>query len=216
MIQFDTRNIRHVLCLGAHSDDIEIGCGGTLLSLLASNPGLKVWWVVLSGDAKRTRESRASAKFFLRNATVSKVLTKEFRISYFPFEGSKIKTFFESLKKLPNPELVLTHYGEDRHQDHRLVSELTWNTFRDHFILEYEIPKFDGDLGQPNVFVPLEEQVCLEKTNAVCRFFQTQNNKHWFSTDTFLGLMRLRGIECASPTRYAEAFYARKLVLGTC
>jgi LmbE family N-acetylglucosaminyl deacetylase len=215
MVQLPFEKVRTVLCLGAHSDDIEIGCGGTLLSMLGSNPGLKVSWVVLSGRGQRTKEARRSAQFFLRKAASSRVVTKQFQISYFPFEGAKIKGFFESLKKLPNPDLILTHYREDRHQDHRLVSDLTWNTFRDHIILEYEIPKFDGDLGQPNVFVPLEEEVCLQKTNALCRFFQTQNNKHWFSADTFMGLMRLRGIECVSPTRYAEAFYARKLVLGT-
>ncbi|HTL18036.1 MAG TPA: PIG-L family deacetylase, partial [Patescibacteria group bacterium] len=141
-------------------------------------------------------------------------ITKPFRISYFPYEGAKIKNFFETLKKLPNPDLIFTHYRDDLHQDHRVISDLTWNTFRDHLILEYEIPKFDGDLGQPNVFVPLEEQTCLKKVNAVCRFFRTQSNKHWFSEDTFLALMRLRGIECASRTRFAEAFYARKLVLG--
>ena len=215
MIQFDTNGIKHVLCLGAHSDDIEIGCGGTLLRMLRANLGLTVSWIVLSGGGGRTQEARRSAQLFLRNSAASKLLTKRFQTSYFPFQGAKIKVFFESLKRLPSPDVVFTHYREDRHQDHRLVSDLTWNTFRDHFILEYEVPKFDGDLGQPNVFVPLEEKICLEKTDNLCRIFQTQNNKHWFSADTFLGLMRLRGIECASVTRYAEAFYARKLVLGT-
>lgn len=215
MVGLPLNKIRSVLCLGAHADDIEIGCAGTVLRLIDSNPALKVVWVVLSGGGKRTQEARRSARFFLRNAAASRVVTKQFRISYFPFEGVRIKTFFESLKKLPNPDLIFTHYRDDRHQDHRFVSDVTWNTFRDHFILEYEIPKFDGDLGQPNVFVPLEEEVCLEKANAVCRLFKTQNDKHWFSSDTFVGLMRLRGIECASPSRYAEAFYSRKLVLSS-
>jgi LmbE family N-acetylglucosaminyl deacetylase len=214
MVAIPCGRFKTLLCLGAHSDDIEIGCGGTLLRMIKANPGLKISWIVLSAGGQRTTEARRSAQFFLRNAATARLAIKQFRISYFPFEGAKIKRFFESLKKLSNPDLVLTHYREDRHQDHRLVSDFTWNTFRDHFILEYEIPKFDGDLGQPNVFVPLAEEVCLEKANAVCRIFRSQNKKHWFSPDTFMGLMRLRGIECASPTRYAEAFYARKLVLG--
>jgi LmbE family N-acetylglucosaminyl deacetylase len=215
MVEIPCGKFKTLLCLGAHSDDIEIGCGGTLLRMIKANPGLKISWVVLSAGGKRTTEARRSAQFFLGNAATVRVTIKQFRTSYFPFEGAKIKRFFESLKKLPKPDLILTHYREDRHQDHRLVSDLTWNTFRDHLILEYEIPKFDGDMGQPNVFVSLEEKTCLEKVGAVCRFFKTQNNKHWFSEDTFLGLMRLRGIECASPTRYAEAFHVRKLMLGT-
>jgi LmbE family N-acetylglucosaminyl deacetylase len=215
MIALPLERIQTVLCLGAHSDDIEIGCGGTLLNMMQAKPDLKVFWVVLSGGSGRTREARLSAKSFLRNSGKgSRVITRQFPISHFPFQGSKIKRFFETLKRLPNPDLIFTHYRDDRHQDHRMVSDLTWNTFRDHLILEYEVPKYDGDLGQPNVFVRLPESVCREKVETVCKMFKTQSNKHWFTPDTFLGLMRLRGIECVSTTRYAEAFYARKILLG--
>ena len=213
MLELDPTRAKRILCLGAHSDDIEIGCGGTLLKLTRDNPGLSVVWVVFSAEGQRAKEARRSAGSFLRHAATSKVLMKQFRMSYFPFEGPKIKDCFERLKKLCQPDIVFTHHRDDRHQDHRLVSDLTWNTFRDHVILEYEIPKYDGDGGQPNVFVPLEPEICREKVASLCRFFQTQSNKHWFSEDTFLSLMRLRGIECASETKYAEAFYGRKLTL---
>ena len=205
--------VSKVLCLGAHADDIEIGCGGTILRLLSERPGLSVSWVVFSADRFRAVEAKRSARCFLKGAGRQKVIVKDFRESFFPFRGEAIKEYFEELKGMVQPDLIFTHYREDRHQDHRLLSDLTWNTFRDHVILEYEIPKYDGDLGNPNFYVPLEEEFCRRKIEHVCRFFQTQNNKHWFTADTFLALMRLRGIECAAKTKYAEAFYARKLVL---
>jgi len=205
--------VSKVLCLGAHADDIEIGCGGTILRLLSERPGLSILWVVFSAHGSRATEAKRSARCFLKGAGRQKVIVKDFRESFFPFRGEAIKEYFEELKGMVQPDLVFTHYREDRHQDHRLLSDLTWNTFRDHVILEYEIPKYDGDLGNPNFYVPLEEEICRRKIEQVCRFFQTQNNKHWFTADTFLALMRLRGIECASRTKYAEAFYARKLVL---
>lgn len=212
MIEFSLERVQRILCLGAHSDDIEIGCGGTLLKLAEQRPGLEVVWVVFSASGRRAVEARRSARAFLQGVARKRVLLKQFRMSYFPFEGTKIKEFFERLKDVTQPDVVFTHYREDRHQDHRVLSDLAWNSFRNHLILEYEIPKYDGDLGLPNLFVPIEEEVCRRKVEYLCRHFQTQSNKHWFGSDTFLALMRLRGLECASETKYAEAFYARKIV----
>lgn len=214
MLPLDITRAKHILCLGAHPDDIEIGCGGTILKLTRERSDLVVWWVVFNADGQRRTEARTSARSFLSHAVREQVITKNFRNGFFPFAGGRIKEFFESLKARVAPDLIFTHYRHDRHQDHRTISDLTWNTFRDHFILEYEIPKYDGDLGQPNVFVPLEQEICREKARSIRRYFLSQSNKHWLSEDTFLGLMRLRGIECASETKYAEAFYGRKLTLA--
>jgi LmbE family N-acetylglucosaminyl deacetylase len=205
--------MRRVLCVGAHSDDIEIGCGGTVLELIRQNPEREFYWAVFSGDRERRTEARASARAFLKGAVVRKIRTAGFRISYFPVRWEKIKDLFEQIRAEFNPDLVLTHYRQDRHQDHRVLSDLAWNTFRDHVVLEYEIPKYDGDLGTPNVYMPLSQEICQKKVQYLCRFFQTQGNKHWFSEDTFLSLMRIRGIECASTTKYAEAFYGRKITM---
>jgi LmbE family N-acetylglucosaminyl deacetylase len=210
MIQVPLDNVETILCLGAHSDDIEIGCGATILKLTRQRPGIAVWWVVFTADGKRQAETKKSARAFLRDAGKSQVIIKQFRNSYFPFEGAAIKDFFESLKSRVKPDLIFTHFREDRHQDHRLVSDLTWNTFRNHLILEYEIPKYDGDFASPNFFVPLDEPLATEKADNLCRYFQTQSNKHWFDRDTFLALMRLRGMECCA--KHAEAFYVRKLI----
>jgi LmbE family N-acetylglucosaminyl deacetylase len=214
MIEFPFPSRGRVLCLGSHSDDIEIGCGGTLLKLVRASPKLEVTWVVFSAEGARKREAEGSAKSFLAKAARAQVRVESFRASYFPFQAEQIKEVCESLKSI-QPDVVFTHFREDRHQDHRVVSDLTWNTFRNQLILEYEIPKYDGDLGTPNLFVQLERREAQRKVRNVCRHFQTQANKHWFSEDTFLGLMRLRGMECASPTGYAEAFYCRKIVLGS-
>lgn len=201
-----------VLALGAHSDDIEIGCGGALLSLLAARPGSFVTWVVFGAAGARAAEARASAARFL-GATAAEVRVFEHRDGFFPAEGVAIKERFEELKTLPAPDLIFTHYRDDRHQDHRTLSDLAWNTWRGHTILEYEIPKYDGDLGSPNLFVPLTEPVAARKVALLMEGFATQRSKRWFTEDTFFGLMRLRGIECPTPTRHAEAFYARKLAL---
>jgi LmbE family N-acetylglucosaminyl deacetylase len=203
-----------ILCLGAHSDDIEIGCGGTILRLLSYYPNLDVYWVVFSSGRAREREARTSAALFLKHAKRRKVVVSHFRDGFFPYEGAKVKEFFERLKKKVNPDLIFTHYRADRHQDHRTISDLTWNTWRQHLVLEYEIPKYDGDLGSPNCFVPLTREICSRKIKYICDVFQTQSNKAWLTTDTFQGLMRLRGVECAAPDKYAEAFYCRKFVLG--
>lgn len=203
-----------ILCVGAHSDDIEIGCGATLLGLLAEHPRASVHWVVLSSEGRRGGEARRSAARFLGRRRGANVVVKAFRNGYFPFVGAEIKDFFETLKREVSPDVVFTHYRDDRHQDHRVVSDLTWNTFRDHLVLEYEVPKYDGDLGAPNLFVPANGRIARRKAGLVLSSFPSQRDKHWFTEEVFLGLMRLRGMECASPTGFAEAFYARKTVLG--
>jgi len=209
----NTPPFRRLLCLGAHSDDIEIGCGGTMLKLLHEYSDLSVHWVVFSSGEERAREARASADRFLEGAEKKNVVVRNFRTSFFPYEGLKIKECFEAIKDDFSPDIIFTHYGKDLHQDHRVLSELTWNTFRSHLILEYEIPKYDGGLGSPNVFVHLDEPTCRKKVEIILESFRTQAEKQWFSADAFLSLLRLRGIESDAPTRYAEAFYCRKLVL---
>jgi LmbE family N-acetylglucosaminyl deacetylase len=200
--------------LGAHSDDIEIGCGGTILALLDRYPHVSIRWVVFSATEDRACEARDSAAAFLASAGEKEVVVKSYRDGFFPFLGAQIKDEFEAIKRDFVPDLILTHFRDDRHQDHRLVSDLTWNTFRNHLILEYEIPKYDGDLGQPNFFVPLEEAICSRKIRTLTDCFRSQRGKQWFDEQTFSALMRLRGMEANSPTRYAEAFYCRKAVLG--
>lgn len=202
-----------VLCLGAHSDDLEIGCGGTILKLIASGRMLRIHWVVLSATGDRESEARASAARLL-DGTEHHLDIKAFRDGFFPYVGYEVKQYFEDQKQQWLPDVIFTHYRNDRHQDHRVISDLTWNTFRDHLILEYEIPKYDGDLGSPNVFVPLDEATCRRKVDDIVKHFQTQRNRHWFTEDTFLALLRLRGIESGAPDGYAEAFYSRKAVLA--
>jgi LmbE family N-acetylglucosaminyl deacetylase len=201
-----------VLAIGSHADDIEIGCGGTLLRLAAANPGLEVHWVVLSAAGQRAEEARTGAREFLRDVAESHVSIESFRDSFFRY-GGEVKEYFETLKSRVSPDLILTHHGSDRHQDHQLVAELTWNTFRDHLILEYEIPKYDGDLGAPNVFVALDPETAGRKVALLLETFRSQREKRWFSEDVFLALMRLRGMEANSAGDLAEAFYSRKLVL---
>ena len=202
-----------LLCVGAHADDIEIGCGGTILTLAAVRP-IDATWVVLSSDDLREREARAAAARFLAKAQSSSVDVQRFRNGFFPHEGAKIKDYFESLKARPAFDLILTHTADDRHQDHRVVNELTWNTFRNHTVLEYEIPKYDGDLGRPSVFVPLTKAVLAEKVRIAMESFASQRDKHWFSEELFRGLARVRGMECAAPDGHAEAFHARKVVVS--
>jgi LmbE family N-acetylglucosaminyl deacetylase len=202
-----------VLCLGAHSDDIEIGAGATLLNLIASGVLLEVHWCVLSGTGEREKEARDSAADFLKDATKSQVEILSFRDGFFPEHGEAIKSWFETLKLKANPDVIFTHYRDDGHQDHRQVSRLTRNTFRDHCILEYEIPKWDGDLGQPNFYVPVSADVLRRKIDLLNLHFGSQRSKQWFDSETFLGLARLRGVECRASERYAEAFFARKLTL---
>ena len=202
-----------LLAIGAHSDDIEIGCGGTILKLIEQGALSEVCWVVLTGETKRADEAGRSAHALLGDIPVSRVILQGFRDGYFPYDGAEIKRFFEELKGELAPDVILTHQRSDLHQDHRVTCELTWNTFRDHLILEYEIPKYDGDMGVPNLFVPLEESVCRTKIDHLKTHFASQSSKRWFSEDLFSGLLRLRGMECNSPTSYAEAFYCRKAML---
>lgn len=204
----------HALCLGAHSDDIEIGCGGTIMRLVASRRPLEVTWVVFSSGAKRSHEARTSAELFLHGACKKRIIIKNFRNAFFPQCVTQIKEFFEVLKKQYSPDIIFTHCRQDLHQDHRTLSELTWNTFRNHSILEYEIPKYDGDLGSPNSFVVLDPKTCRHKISYLLRVFGTQRGKHWFTADAFEALLRIRGLECCSPTRFAEAFYVRKQLLS--
>jgi LmbE family N-acetylglucosaminyl deacetylase len=203
------------LFLGAHCDDIEIGCGGTVLELLARYPKADVDWIVLSSGKGRAAEARRAAKLFLERARKPRVTIKDFRNSFFPTEAAEIKEYFEKIKRSLSPDVVFTHHRDDLHQDHRIVGELTWNTFRDHLILEYEIPKYDGGLGSPNVFVPLTRRAADRKIEIVMKTFESQRSKTWFSAETFNALMRLRGIECNAAHGIAEAYYARKVVMKT-
>lgn len=201
-----------VLCLGAHCDDVEIGCGATLLRLAESVPDMIVRWVVFSGDDTRRGEAAAAAEEFLAGVERREIILHRFRESYFPWDGGAIKAAFEELKSFA-PSLVFTHYRGDLHQDHRTVAELTWNAFRNHLILEYEVPKYDGDLGNPSLFVPVSEAHAEHKISAICRHFRSQAHRAWFSAETFSAMLRLRGIGCNASSGYAEAFYLRKAVL---
>ncbi len=202
-----------LLCIGAHSDDIEIGCGGAILGWLKTVPEVEITWVVLNGSAKRGTEARRSAKALLKQAARSRIVLGSFRDGFLPAQYAKAKEFFQNIKCDHEPDIVLTHYLHDRHQDHRLVAELTWNTWRNHLILEYEIPKYEGDLTQPNVYIPIAEELAIGKVEHLEHHFSSQRNKDWFRADNFLALMRIRGIECRAPSGYAEAFHARKIVL---
>jgi LmbE family N-acetylglucosaminyl deacetylase len=201
-----------LLCLGAHADDIEIGCGGTILRLAAEIPNLVVRWIVFSGAGPRGAEARNSAAAFLEDIAEKQIQVLEFRDGYFPFQGADIKDHFEALKREFDPSLVLTHWQCDAHQDHRVVAELTHNTFRDHLVLEYEIPKYDGDLGNPAFFVPLTRAQMQRKVDTIACHFASQRGRSWFSEETFFALARLRGIGCNAPEGLAEAFYAGKIV----
>lgn len=201
-----------ILCLGSHSDDIEIGCGGTILRLAEQYPGATFHWVVFSATDVRAEEAQRAASLFTSSGRLEGPVIKTFKDGFLPFAGSEVKAVFEELKDI-SPDVIFTHNRKDAHQDHRLIADLTWNTFRDHLILEYEIPKYDGDLGQPTFFVPLKTETYQHKIRLIMETFQSQRSKHWFQQETFLSLMRLRGMECNAPSGYAEAFYCRKLVL---
>jgi len=212
-LQCDAASSLQILCLGAHSDDIEIGCGGTILRLAEQYQNCAFHWVVFNAIGVRKDEAQRGAESFVGSKRLGRIVLKEFRDGFMPFAGADVKDVFEELKQTISPDLILTHHRKDAHQDHRLISDLTWNTFRDHLILEYEIPKYDGDLGQPSVFVPLESEIYEKKVRNIVDTFQSQRTKRWFEESTFLSLMRLRGMECNAPSGYAEAFQCRKLVL---
>jgi LmbE family N-acetylglucosaminyl deacetylase len=211
---FEKQRPVHLMCIGAHSDDLEIGCAGTVLSWLASRRRVVVTWVVLSASGERAGEAHRSANALLRGASRADIELGDFTDGFFPSQYAAVKAFFESLKRHGSPDIILTHRLEDRHQDHRLASELTWNTWRNQLILEYEIPKYEGDLGQPNVFVPLAAPVARRKLSHLGRHFASQRSKDWFDEANFLALLRLRGLECRAPSGHAEAFHARKLRLS--
>jgi LmbE family N-acetylglucosaminyl deacetylase len=202
-----------VLCLGAHADDIEIGAGGAILHWIASGVHVKAHWCVLSASGARAAEAEASAADFLKGAASVKVELAAFRDSHFPYQGSELKDWFAGLKSRVEPDIILTHFREDAHQDHREISQLTWNAFRNHLILEYEIPKWDGDLARPNGYIPLTAEILTRKVDLLMAHFGTQRSKDWFGAETFRGLARLRGIECRAPEGYAEAFTLRKFRL---
>jgi LmbE family N-acetylglucosaminyl deacetylase len=203
----------HILCLGSHADDIEIGCGGTILKLAAEYSDAVFHWVVFSAIGPREEEARRAASQFVEPSRLKGPVLKTFRDGFMPHEGAQVKEVFEEMKRAVTPDLIFTHNRMDAHQDHRVIAELTWNTFRNHMILEYEIPKYDGDLGQPGVFVPLPSEICNTKVRVITDSFPSQHGKRWFESETFFALMRLRGMECNADSGYAEAFYSRKLVL---
>ena len=213
MLSLRSDDVRRILCLGAHPDDIEIGCGGTVLALTEHARNVSVDWVVFSSTPEREREARASADAFLAAAKEKTVVVKNFRDGFFPYVGAPIKECFEQLKEECAPDIIFTPYRNDLHQDHRLISELTWNTFRHHLILEYEIPKYDGDFGSPNLFVPLDASICARKIDYILDASRSQADKHWFSRELFSSVLRLRGMEADASSGYAEAFYCRKTVL---
>jgi LmbE family N-acetylglucosaminyl deacetylase len=202
-----------ILCLGAHCDDIEIGCGGTLLRILAERPGSSVHWVAFASNPEREAEARASASAFLEGAARSRVVIQAFRESYFPQVAAEIKDAFERLKAEVKPDVVFAHHRGDLHQDHRVIAELVWNTFRDHLVAEYEIPKYEGDLGAPNVFFALPDAIARRKVELILRHFPSQASRSWFRAATFEALMRLRGVECNAAEGWAEAFHCRKLTV---
>jgi LmbE family N-acetylglucosaminyl deacetylase len=203
--------VLRILCLGAHCDDIEIGGGGTIMRL-SEEYETRIKWFVFTSTPERAAEAKKSAGYFLQSSRAKEVIVKDFKDGVLPQAIDEVKGLFENLKEF-TPDIIFTHYRNDLHQDHRLLAELTWNTFRDHLILEYEIPKYDGDLGHPNLFVPLDQRLADKKAQAILDNFPSQNSKQWFDKETFLALMRIRGLECASKTRYAEAFYLRKSIV---
>ena len=214
-IQTPSTELSHILCLGAHCDDAEIGCGGALLSILEQNPNnIHVTWVIFTSSESRKKEAIKGAELFTANARSVDIKIFDYRDGFLPYTNGQIKDTFEEVKAgVDTPDLIFTHYRHDRHQDHRLVSELTWNTYRNHPILEYEIPKWDGDMGQPNTFIPLTREQGLQKIRLLQEVYNTQQTKNWFTDDLFWSLMRLRGMECNAPSTIAEGFYSRKLTL---
>jgi LmbE family N-acetylglucosaminyl deacetylase len=200
-----------VLCIGAHCDDIEIGCGATLRALQGSGRKPVIDWVVLSGGAERRKEAQRSMRLLVKPRCRGELQFGQFPDGQFPAAYAEIKRFFESIKSKPGADLILCHQRDDRHQDHRVVNEMVWSTFRDHVVLEYEIPKWDGDLGQPNVYVPIDAKDANAKVEALMKSYPSQANKDWYTRDTFMTMLRLRGLECRSPSGYAEAFHGRKL-----
>ena len=210
--KLDKKGPLNLLFLGAHCDDIEIGCGGTVLRLTKEHEIKHVRWIVFTSTAERRAEADRCAQIFLQNVKSKSIIIKDFKDGVLPQQRGEVKNYFEEIKATYQPDVIFTHYRHDLHQDHRLINELTWNTFRNHLILEYEIQKYDGDVGNPCLFVPVEQEIAEQKVRALLDCFVSQSAKHWFDRETFLALMRIRGVE--SSTRYAEAFYLRKATLS--
>ena len=211
-INFNKEKGLKLLFLGAHCDDIEIGCGGTIIKISSQYEISEVKWVVFASNKERKNEAIISAKKFLAKVTNKEIIILDYKDAFLSQSSFEIKDFFESLKANFDPDVIFTHFRDDRHQDHRLISELTWNTFRDHLVLEYEIPKYDGDLGHPNCFFKLTASEANEKVHCIIDSYKSQTQKHWFDSETFLALMRIRGLESANSAKYSEAFYVRKFV----
>jgi LmbE family N-acetylglucosaminyl deacetylase len=216
VLDLGNRTSFRVLCVGAHCDDIEIGCGATLQVLQDQGRQPVIDWVVLSGTEERRNETRCAMQMLLRPPSRGELLFGDFPDGRFPASYAQLKEFFESLHDKLHPDLILCHARDDRHQDHRIVNEMMWNTFRDHVMLEYEVPKWDGDLGQPNVYVAVDAKAAAAKVDALLGSYATQSGRQWFTRDSFMALLRLRGIECRSPSGYAEAFHGRKLCFKGC
>lgn len=206
-------NVKTIVCIGAHPDDIEIGCGGALLTLLKQNPQRQIHWVICTSNPIRKLEAEKSAQLFLKSAQEFQLHIQNFKDGFLPYQGEAVKSFFESLKLIPSPDLIFTHTSQDSHQDHRLVSELTWNTFRNHFILEYEIAKWEGDLSAKNFYIPITKNTMDEKIQYLHEAYTTQAKKDWFDAETFRGIARLRGLECRASEKYAESFIAKKITV---
>jgi len=200
-----------ILCLGAHCDDIEIGCGGTILKLIQQYDIEEIHWVVFCSNTTRKKEAEESASQFLEGVK-SKVTVHNFKDGYTPAQWSEIKDKFEKLKKIISPDVIFTHTRDDRHQDHRTIHNFTWNTFRNHMILEYEIPKYDGDLTTPALYVEVDRETAERKNRIILESFQSQQNKHWLDDELLNSLMRIRGVESVSESGFAEGFHVRKMV----
>jgi len=201
-----------VLCLGAHPDDVEIGCAGALAALHQAQPSLRFQVAVFCGDPSRVAEARTAAARLL-GERLQGFHAFGLEDGGLPQQAREARSLARSLARL-GPDLVFAHAASDAHQDHRLVRELAWQSFRRATILEYEIPKYDGDLDRPNLYVPLTAKAAADKVELLWESFHSQREKDWFRPEVFLGLMRLRGMECRAPEGYAEAFHARKLVVS--
>lgn len=210
-VDFGKNKKLDILSLGAHCDDIEIGCGGTLLRLINEDRVQHVKWIVFTSTEERKKEAIASAEHFLKNVNSKEIIVLDFKDTVLADSKQEVKLYLQSVKSGFFPDLIFTHHRNDLHQDHKLLSELTWNIFRNHLILEYEIPKYDGDLGHPNFFITLDEHLVSQKIEALLQYYESQKEKHWFDKETFVSLLRVRGLEIASPTRYAEAFHVKKV-----
>lgn len=201
-----------VVALGAHADDIEIGAGGLIQRLVADTPSLSIRWLVASATPERRREAEKASSRLVGSVSDCTLDIGDLRDGFLPFLGPAPKEWLIRHAGF-EPDIVICPRGEDLHQDHRLVGQLAWQVFRSSLIFEYEIPKYEGDLGRPNVYVVLDRATAERKVATILEAFPSQRSRRWFEPETFWALLRLRGIEAASPTGFAEAFHASKIVL---